>query len=187
MTFSYLAPHCALSALPFHFRSTSGPLLVNVRFTSGLDSMTTPGDLATHSFHRDEISFHSWDQFGCPPTGFSMTSSSVQRAIVDSEVFVRNWDICPDSNRPRRWSYSVPKMVKIVLFVRTNFDNTFFGSRRTHSTTWNRGEIKYFWIFNRCDNFSFYLFSVFEIRFRVGNTELVIPIRELGILQIEII
>ena len=100
MTFSYLAPHCAISALPVHFQSTSGPLLVNFRFTSGLDSITSSA-LTTHLFHRDEISFHSWDQFVCPPTGFSMTSSSVQWAKVGSEAFVRNWDVCPGSKRSK--------------------------------------------------------------------------------------
>ena len=114
----------------------------------------------------------------------------VLRPLFGIEIFARTVNV-------RKWSsemivrrddlISVPKMVKIVLFVRTDFDNTFFRSRRTHSTTWNRSEIKYFWIFNRCNYFSFDLFSVFEIRFRVGYTELVIPIRELGILQIEII
>ena len=72
-------------------------------------------------------------------------------------------------------------MVKIVLFIRTDFDDTLFWSGRTHSTTWNRSEIKYLWIFNRSNNFSFYLFSVFEIYFRVVNLLLGSPGREVRV------
>ena len=98
--FSHLASH----VLCLHFRSTSGPLPVNIRSTSGLDSTTTSGIVTIHLFHKDEISFHWWDQFGCPPIGFLTSLLSAQWAKVGFEVFVRNLNVCPVIERPRKTS-----------------------------------------------------------------------------------
>ena len=188
----YLRFRFTSGQLPVHFWSTSESLPVLIRWQLPVISLHICFiEMRFHSIHETSSCVRPpdfrWPRRPCngqklvlgPSLEIEMFARTVNVRKWSSEMIVRTDDLI-----------SVPKMVKIVLFVRTDFDNTFFRSRRTHSTTWNRGEIKYFWIFNRCNYFSFDLFSVFEIRFQVENlynAELVIPIRELEILQLEII
>jgi len=174
---------------PVYFWSTFGSLPVLIRLLPVLSLHICFIEMRFHSIHKTSSCVRPpdfrWPRRPCNGQKLVL-GPSLEIEIFARTVNVRKWS--SEMIVRRNDLISVPEMVEIVFFVRTNLDNTFFRSRRTHSTTWNRSEIKYFGIFNRCNYFSFYLFFSFwnsisssVPSLNLGGFELVIPIRELEI------